>query len=130
MTKSINWLTQSIFFLPFLPARFDKKILIMKSILFTLAALLLGSLQSFQEDNNLDAHIQVAILLDTSGSMSGLIEQAKSQLWSILNTLSNASKNDQSAVTQTGYFRVPQRIPESAEFSDESLFYLRSWPLS
>ncbi|RQO31572.1 hypothetical protein DBR32_06335 [Taibaiella sp. KBW10] len=32
--------------------------------------------------------IQVAILLDTSGSMDGLIEQAKSRLWNIINTLS------------------------------------------
>lgn len=31
--------------------------------------------------------IQVAILLDTSGSMSGLIEQAKSTMWNIVNTL-------------------------------------------
>lgn len=31
--------------------------------------------------------IQVAILLDTSGSMQGLIEQAKSRLWDIVNTL-------------------------------------------
>lgn len=31
--------------------------------------------------------IQVALLLDTSGSMDGLIEQAKSRLWNIVNTL-------------------------------------------
>ena len=31
--------------------------------------------------------IQVAILLDTSSSMDGLIEQAKSRLWNIVNTL-------------------------------------------
>lgn len=31
--------------------------------------------------------IQVAILLDTSSSMNGLIEQAKSRLWNIVNTL-------------------------------------------
>ncbi len=31
--------------------------------------------------------IQVALLLDTSSSMDGLIEQAKSQLWNIVNTL-------------------------------------------
>lgn len=36
--------------------------------------------------------IQVALLLDTSGSMSGLIEQAKSQLWNILNELSRTKK--------------------------------------
>lgn len=37
--------------------------------------------------------IQVALLLDTSGSMSGLIEQAKSQLWNILNQLARTEKN-------------------------------------
>ncbi len=39
--------------------------------------------------------IQVALLLDTSGSMSGLIEQAKSQLWQILNTLANTEKENE-----------------------------------
>lgn len=37
--------------------------------------------------------IQVALLLDTSGSMEGLIEQAKSQLWQILNNLGQAKRN-------------------------------------
>ena len=37
--------------------------------------------------------IRVALLLDTSGSMSGLIEQAKSQLWSILNELNEYEVN-------------------------------------
>ncbi|QKX05180.1 VWA domain-containing protein [Aquimarina sp. TRL1] len=35
-------------------------------------------------------NIQVALLLDTSNSMDGLIEQAKSQLWEIVNELSYA----------------------------------------
>ena len=34
--------------------------------------------------------IQVAILLDVSGSMDGLIEQAKGQLWNMVNTLGKA----------------------------------------
>lgn len=34
--------------------------------------------------------IQIALLLDTSSSMDGLIEQAKSQLWSLVNELSAA----------------------------------------
>lgn len=38
--------------------------------------------------------IQVALLLDTSGSMSGLIEQAKSQLWNILNELAKTEKDE------------------------------------
>ena len=37
------------------------------------------------EDSN--TKIQVALLLDTSNSMDGLIEQAKSRLWNIVNTL-------------------------------------------
>lgn len=34
--------------------------------------------------------IQVALLLDTSNSMDGLIDQAKSQLWSIVNEMASA----------------------------------------
>jgi len=34
--------------------------------------------------------VQIAILLDTSSSMSGLIEQAKSQLWNIVNEFTKA----------------------------------------
>lgn len=37
--------------------------------------------------------IQVALLLDTSSSMDGLIEQAKSRLWNIINTLSTLRYN-------------------------------------
>ncbi|TWO33761.1 VWA domain-containing protein [Seonamhaeicola sediminis] len=35
-------------------------------------------------------HIKVALLLDTSNSMDGLIDQAKAQLWDIVNELSYA----------------------------------------
>ncbi|MEL6637243.1 MAG: vWA domain-containing protein [Bacteroidota bacterium] len=38
------------------------------------------------------SHIQVALLLDTSNSMDGLIEQAKSQLWKMVNELATAEK--------------------------------------
>ena len=37
--------------------------------------------------------VQIAILLDTSGSMQGLIEQAKGQLWKIVNEFINAKQN-------------------------------------
>src|SRR5262249_19167887 len=39
--------------------------------------------------------IQIAILLDTSSSMDGLIDQAKSQLWKIVNQASKAAKQGQ-----------------------------------
>ncbi|MDA7803149.1 VWA domain-containing protein [Crocinitomix sp.] len=47
--------------------------------------------------NNESGAIKIALLLDTSGSMSGLIEQAKSQLWKIVNQLAMAKKGDQYA---------------------------------
>jgi hypothetical protein len=37
--------------------------------------------------------VQIAVLLDTSGSMSGLIEQAKSQLWRIVNEFTVCKRN-------------------------------------
>lgn len=37
--------------------------------------------------------VQLAILLDVSGSMSGLIEQAKSQLWNVVNQLGYARRD-------------------------------------
>ena len=42
-----------------------------------------------------DARIQVAILLDVSGSMDGLIEQAKAQLWNMVITLGKVQCFDQ-----------------------------------
>ncbi|MGD7652160.1 MAG: vWA domain-containing protein [Verrucomicrobiales bacterium] len=37
--------------------------------------------------------VQIALLLDTSNSMDGLIDQAKTQLWKIVNTFIDARKN-------------------------------------
>ncbi len=37
--------------------------------------------------------VQIAVLLDTSNSMDGLIDQAKSQLWNIVNEFALARKN-------------------------------------
>ena len=39
------------------------------------------------------AKVQIAILLDTSGSMQGLIEQAKTQLWRMINEMASAQKH-------------------------------------
>ena len=39
--------------------------------------------------------IQLALLLDTSNSMDGLIDQAKSQLWKIVNEFATTKKNNQ-----------------------------------
>lgn len=41
------------------------------------------------------AKVQIVILLDTSSSMSGLIEQTKTQLWKIVNTFIDAKQDGQ-----------------------------------
>jgi hypothetical protein len=70
----------------------------MKSQIFkttTIAFLFLGIMSFANSDDNKDTPskkgtIKVALLLDTSNSMDGLINQAKAQLWEIVNELSYA----------------------------------------
>jgi len=42
---------------------------------------------------NKNPKIQLAILLDTSSSMNGLIDQARNQLWQVVNEFSKAERN-------------------------------------
>ena len=52
--------------------------------------------ESTKESNKVaNKRIFLALLLDTSNSMDGLIDQAKSQLWNIVNELAEAKYNDQ-----------------------------------
>ncbi|MEM8946852.1 MAG: vWA domain-containing protein [Planctomycetota bacterium] len=58
------------------------------------------------------AAVDVAILLDTSNSMDGLISQAKSQLWTIVQQFAKAQKNGQTpklrvALLEYGNTRLP-----------------------
>ncbi len=48
--------------------------------------------------------VDVAILLDTSNSMDGLINQAKSQLWTIVQQFSKAKKQGQTPVLRVALF--------------------------
>lgn len=48
--------------------------------------------------------IQVAILLDTSNSMDGLIEQAKSRLWNIVNTLTTLKYHGKTPDIEIGLY--------------------------
>ena len=49
--------------------------------------------------------IQIAILLDTSGSMEGLISQARSRIWDIVNVMATARKNGQRAEFQVAVYQ-------------------------
>ena len=84
--------------------------------------------------------IQVAILLDTSGSMSGLIEQAKSQLWKIVNEFATASQAGKTPELQValyeygkdsipaseGHLRMILPLTTDLDKVSEELFVLRT----
>jgi hypothetical protein len=62
-------------------------------------------------------HIQLAILLDTSGSMDGLIGQAKSRLWKIVNELAAAKKDGQAPQLQVALYEYGQdSLPAAAGY--------------
>jgi len=78
----------------------------MKTIVSFIAFLIVGSLLYNAPKISSDSHetlpdpqdqakVQVAILLDASNSMDGLINQAKSRLWNIVNTMTTLKFNGQ-----------------------------------
>ena len=59
--------------------------------------------------------VQMAILLDTSGSMSGLIDQARTELWAIVNEFIFAKRNGlepelQVALYEYGKSSLPKKV--------------------
>jgi len=64
------------------------------------------------------AKIQLAILLDTSGSMDGLINQARTQLWKIVNQLATAKRDGQVPDLEVALYEYGKNsIPESEGFT-------------
>ena len=66
-------------------------------------------LPDFERDENgeLDKGkpmIQIALLLDTSGSMSGLIDQAKERLWGIVNEFLEAKRDGEDPIFQVALY--------------------------
>ena len=84
--------------------------------------------------------VQIAILLDTSGSMEGLIEQTKSQLWKICNEFVKARQNGvapevqvalyeygkSSLKPETGWIRQIQPLTQDLDKISEELFALKT----
>jgi len=71
------------------------KLLFKSSLLLAfLISFLVGNTKN-KKDNPNKQFIKVALLLDTSNSMDGLIDQAKAQLWGIINELSYAKCNNE-----------------------------------
>jgi hypothetical protein len=120
---------------------------ISKKIRLVVITMLLLSL--FSCDNNTSAQridppakkakkIKLAILLDTSNSMDGLIDQAKSQLWSIVNELAKAECDNTKPALQIalyeygndnlpsseGYIRLVTPLTTDLDQISEDLFGL------
>lgn len=67
----------------------------------------IGSHPTISKDHKFDREgptIQIAILLDTSGSMEGLIEQAKSQIFDIISETSKANKDNKDAIIEVALY--------------------------
>ena len=86
-----------------------------------------------------DNKIQVALLLDTSNSMDGLIDQAKSRLWNIVNTLTTLKYNGQTpqveialyeygndGIRDENYIRQVTPLTQDLDLVSEKLFALKT----
>lgn len=61
--------------------------------------------------------VQLALLLDTSGSMEGLIHQARAQLWKIVNEFNSAKRDGQTPEVEVALF----------EYGNDSISADRHW---
>jgi hypothetical protein len=59
--------------------------------------------------------VQIAILLDTSNSMDGLIAQAKTQLWNVVNEFVRAKKDGRPPVIQVALFEYGKQTLSPGE---------------
>lgn len=66
-----------------------------------------------------EGDVQIALLLDTSSSMDGLIEQARTQLWEIVGELQTDDKDQDRTVTVALYQYGNSRLPESDGFIEK-----------
>jgi len=95
---------------------------------------------SNSEEFNTGGSIQVALLLDTSNSMDGLINQAKARLWTIVNTMTTLRYNGKapdieislyeygnSGLSQeSDYIRQVVGLTNDLDLISEHLFALRT----
>jgi len=96
--------------------------------------------QAPQQPTTEKSKIQVALLLDTSSSMDGLIEQAKSQIWKMVNELATSKKDGQAPDIEIalyeygnsglkkgdGYIRQISKLTTDLDLVSEKLFELRT----
>ena len=126
----------------------------MKSLILALCLAFTTPFNTFKNDNKpLDTphtsnttttkkkgKIQMALLLDTSNSMDGLIDQAKAQLWKMVNQLASSKKDGESSDIEIalfeygndnlamgeGYVRMVSAMTKDVDNISEQLFKLKT----
>lgn len=119
--------------------RFLKVAIVMLGISIASGFRTIHSIESFHEKTAAKQQIMIALLLDTSNSMDGLIDQAKSQLWKIVNELAAAKCGDGSRPSikialyeygndglpaSEGYIRQVSGLTDDLDLISEKLFAL------
>jgi hypothetical protein len=115
----------------------------MKTFLVVLALLLPGlNWGSYlKTENQTKPKVQIALLLDTSNSMDGLIAQAKTQLWKIVNEMATARYNGQAPDLEIalyeygndglqaaeGFIRLVAPLTTDLDLISQELFALKTY---
>ena len=80
------------------PSRLNTLVVVMSFVIVSVMQ------STFASNADRPPKIQMAIILDTSNSMDGLIDQARNQLWQVVNEFSTASQNDVKPVLEIALF--------------------------
>lgn len=114
--------------------------LVLKTILFLMVANIGFAKEPVKKELSKNQTIKMAILLDTSNSMDGLIDQAKAQLWEIVNELSYAKYGikkpdleialyeygNASLPSEEGFIRLVLQFTSDLDEISEKLFSLKT----
>jgi hypothetical protein len=113
----------------------------MKTIIyFLLIFIFVGIVFTSKSQKQKKTKIQIALILDTSSSMNGLIDQAKSQLWKVVNEMATAKYDDQSPdleialyeygndglIANEGFIRLVAQMTTDLDKISEDLFNLKT----
>jgi hypothetical protein len=113
--------------------KYSKSLVIFTSVLLlsSLTPLMAKNLSIQTRQNNIDysgkialtrdhsqAKIQIAILLDSSNSMDGLIDQTRTQIWKIVNALTEVTKNGKTPILEVSLYHYGNdSLPSSEGFN-------------
>jgi len=81
-----------------------KSSLLVKRLLSTVCFIAIAGGISFARSRDGRPLVQIALLLDTSNSMDGLIDQAKSQLWNIVSEAGRMTRNGERASLEVALY--------------------------